>query len=65
MSTILIDAETKRIKESTMQAKSFIGEMREAARHFYATTMRGEVSDANIQGYLRAASQIEDVWQKE
>ncbi len=47
-----------------MQAKSFIGEMREAARHFYATTMHGEVSDANIQGYLRAASQIEDVWQQ-
>jgi len=52
------------MKESTMQAKSFIGEMREAARHFYATTMHGEVSDANIQGYLRAASQIEDVWQQ-
>jgi len=32
--------------------------------HFYATTMRGEVSDANIQGYLRAASQIEDIWQQ-
>ena len=47
-----------------MQAKSFIGEMRESARHFYATSVRGEVSDANIQGYLRAASQIEDVWQQ-
>src|SRR5438128_2108461 len=38
--------------------------MREAARHFYATTMHDEVSDANIQGYLRAASQIEDIWQQ-
>jgi hypothetical protein len=47
-----------------MQAKSFLGEMRETARHFYATTVRGEVSDANIQGYLRAASQIEDIWQQ-
>src|SRR2546425_10214837 len=47
-----------------MQAKSFLGEMRESARHFYATTVRGEVSDANIQGYLRAASQIEEVWQQ-
>src|SRR5579885_1098916 len=47
-----------------MQAKSFLGEMREAVRHFYATTVHGEVSDANIQGYLRAASQIEDIWQQ-
>jgi len=47
-----------------MQAKSFLGEMREHVRHFYATTMHGEVSDANIRGYLRAASQIEDVWQQ-
>lgn len=47
-----------------MQAKSFLGEMREAVFHFYATNIRGEVSDANIQGYLRAASQIEDVWQQ-
>lgn len=49
---------------STKQAKSFIGEVEEAARHFYATAMRGEVSDANVQGYLRAASQITDVWQQ-
>ena len=47
-----------------MQAKSFLGEKRGAARHFYATVIRGEVSDANIQGYLRAASQIEDLWQQ-
>jgi hypothetical protein len=46
-----------------MQAKSFLGEMREHVRQFYATTMHGEVSDANIRGYLRAASQIEEVWQ--
>ena len=47
-----------------MQAKSYLGEKRGAVRHFYATVMRGEVSDANIQGYLRAASQIEEVWQQ-
>lgn len=47
-----------------MQAKSFLGELREEARHFYATSIRGEVSDANVRGYLRAASQIEDVWQQ-
>ena len=47
-----------------MQAKSFLGEMREHVRHFYATSMHGEVSDTNIRGYLRAASQIEDVWQQ-
>lgn len=33
-------------------------------RRLYATVMRGEVSDATIQGYLRAASQIEDLWQQ-
>lgn len=47
-----------------MQAKSYLGEKRGAVRHFYATVIRGEVSDANIQGYLRAASQIEEVWQQ-
>ena len=47
-----------------MPAKSFIGEMEDAARRFYATAMRGEVSDANVRGYLRAASQITDVWQQ-
>ena len=47
-----------------MPAKSFIGEIEDAARRFYATTVRGEVSDANVRGYLRAASQIEDVWQQ-
>jgi len=47
-----------------MPARSFIGEIEEAARHFYATAMRGEVSDANVRGYLRAASQIEEVWQQ-
>ncbi|HZC04426.1 MAG TPA: hypothetical protein VE338_02200 [Ktedonobacterales bacterium] len=49
---------------SARNAKSFIGEMEDAARRFYATAMRGEVSDANVQGYLRAASQIADVWQQ-
>ncbi len=47
-----------------MQAKSFLGTMREHVRHFYASSMHSEVSDANIRGYLRAASQIEDVWQQ-
>jgi hypothetical protein len=47
-----------------MPAKSFIGDIEEAARHFYATAVRGEVSDANVRGYLRAASQIADVWQQ-
>src|SRR6266566_2584397 len=47
-----------------MQAKSFLGNMREQVRHFYATSIHGEVSDANIRGYLRAASQIEDIWQQ-
>jgi len=47
-----------------MPAKSFIGEIEHAAREFYATAMRGEVSDANVRGYLRAASQIEDIWQQ-
>lgn len=47
-----------------MPAKSFIGEMEDAARRFYATAMRGEVSDANVRGYLWAASQITDVWQQ-
>ncbi len=46
-----------------MPAKSFIGSVGHAARAFYATVMRGEVSDANVRGYLRAATQIEQVWQ--
>src|SRR2546422_10717015 len=48
----------------TMPAKSFLDEMREGVRHFYATVIRSEVSDANIVGYLRAASQIAEVWQQ-
>ena len=47
-----------------MPVKSFFGEIEEGARHFYATVLRGEVSDANVRGYLRAASQIEDLWQQ-
>jgi hypothetical protein len=49
---------------NTVQAKSFLSGLRVHARQFYATSMRGEVSDANIRGYLRAASQIEDIWQQ-
>jgi hypothetical protein len=47
-----------------MPVKSFFGEIEEGARHFYATVLRGEVSDANVRGYLRAAAQIEDLWQQ-
>ncbi len=31
---------------------------------FIASSIYGEVSDATIQGYLRSASQIEEVWQQ-
>jgi hypothetical protein len=41
-----------------MPAKSFLGETREAAHRFYAMTIRGEVSDENIQAYMRAASRF-------
>jgi hypothetical protein len=47
-----------------MPVKSFIGAVEETARRWYATALRGEISDANVQGYLRAASQIADVWQQ-
>jgi hypothetical protein len=47
-----------------MPAKSFIGELQGAVRHFYSVELRHEVSDANVRGYLRAATQIEDVWQQ-
>lgn len=47
-----------------MPAKGFLAELRESVQHFYAAELRGEVSDANVRGYLRAASQIEDVWQQ-
>ena len=47
-----------------MPAKGFLAEVRESVQHFYATELRGEVSDANVRGYLRAASQIEEVWQQ-
>lgn len=47
-----------------MQAKSFLGNKRETIRHFYATAMRGEISEASVQGYLRAACQIEEIWQQ-
>ncbi|MBA3823524.1 MAG: hypothetical protein H0X24_06400 [Ktedonobacterales bacterium] len=47
-----------------MPAKSFIGSVEEAARGWYATALRGEVSDANVRAYLHAATQIEDLWQQ-
>jgi hypothetical protein len=31
---------------------------------FVASGLHGEVSDATIQGYLRSASQLEDIWQR-
>ncbi len=33
-------------------------------QRFVASGVHGEVSDATIQGYLRSASQLEDVWQQ-
>ena len=33
-------------------------------QRFIASSIYGEVSDATIQGYLRSASQIEEVWQQ-
>src|SRR5260370_14048596 len=45
-----------------MPAKSFFESARESARKFYASVLRGEVSDANVRGYLRMTSQIEDIW---
>lgn len=45
-----------------MFAKSFIGDAEGAARRFYATVLKGEVSDDNVRAYLDAASQIEAVW---
>jgi hypothetical protein len=51
-------------KEQNMQAKSIQSDKRGGVHHFYATVIRGEVSDAAIEGYLRAASQIEDLWQQ-
>ncbi len=47
-----------------MPAKSFIGGMGHGVRNFYAQVLRGEVSDANVRGYLNAASQIADLWQQ-
>lgn len=47
-----------------MQTKNFWGNMRESVRRFYLTSVHGDVSDAPIRGYLRAASQIEDLWQQ-
>jgi len=47
-----------------MAARSLIEELRDSLRAWYATAVCGEVSDANVRGYLRAASQIEDLWQE-
>jgi hypothetical protein len=47
--------------EREIPARSLIEEMRAVARGWYVTSVLGEVSDADIRGYLRAASQIEDV----
>ncbi len=47
-----------------MQARSFMDDMWTVARHFYATTIRGEISDSNVRNYLLSAEQIEEVWQQ-
>lgn len=47
-----------------MPAKSFLGSLEADARRFYATVIRQEVPDANVRGYLRAATQIAEVWQQ-
>ena len=47
-----------------MAVRSFLGELEEGARRFYATALRGEISEASVRSYLRAASQIEDIWQQ-
>src|SRR6266571_3624493 len=46
----------------TMPVKSLFDSARESSRTFYASVLRGEVSDANVRGYLRMTSQIEDIW---
>ncbi len=33
-------------------------------QRFVTSGLHGEVSDATIQGYLRSAGQIEEVWQQ-
>ena len=45
-----------------MPAKSLFESARDSARTFYASVIRGEVSDINVRGYLRMTSQIEDIW---
>ena len=48
-----------------MPVKSLFDSARESSRTFYASVLRGEVSDANVRGYLRMTSQIEDIWTQE
>src|SRR6266536_5852256 len=45
-----------------MPVKSLFDSARESSRKLYASVLRGEVSDANVRGYLRMTSQIEDIW---
>jgi len=45
-----------------MPVKSLFDSARESSRKFYASVLRGEISDANVRGYLRMTSQIEDIW---
>jgi hypothetical protein len=45
-----------------IQARNFIGELRESARPFYAATTRDEVSDANAHSYLLAVMRIEEIY---
>lgn len=46
-----------------MTARSLIGSIEHAVHGFYASVIKHEVSDANVQGFLQAASQIAEVWQ--
>ena len=39
-----------------MPVKSLFDSARESSRKFYASVLRGEVSDANVRGYLRMTS---------
>ena len=47
-----------------MSTKRVLSDKGWVVHRLYATVLRGEVSDASVQGYLRAASQIEDIWQQ-
>lgn len=47
-----------------MSSRNIADDKPGVARRFYATVLRGEVSDAAIQGYLRGACQVAELWQQ-